>query len=229
MLGLVTIGQAPRDDVVKSMFGDRVPSSVVQAGALDDLTIDNIRCLAPDPTEHVLVTRLRDGSEAVVAKQRILELVHGAVRRIEQAGARVICVVCTGTFPPLGQSSRVVYPDRIVTGVVNGVIPAGTLGVLMPHQDQEESMRTKWSAPGRDVVVGTASPYDPQASLRGAIDEMVTAGVDAIVMDCMGYDRQMLQAVRCMTDAPVLLANGVVAAVLHEMMDLSHASLDEAK
>ncbi len=68
MISLVTIGQSPREDVVVSMFGDSVPASVIEAGALDELDFSEIAELYPEPGDQPLVTRRRDGSEVVIGK-----------------------------------------------------------------------------------------------------------------------------------------------------------------
>src|SRR5438105_15754697 len=101
MLGLVTIGQAPRDDVVASMFGARPPDGLVQAGALDELRPDEIAALTPGSTDVLLVSRLRDGTEVTLGKPKLLPLLEGAIGRCESAGAELVCVLCTGEFPPL--------------------------------------------------------------------------------------------------------------------------------
>lgn len=220
MLGLVTIGQSPRNDVVASMFGDSPPACMLQAGALDDLSYEHIHELAPLPAEQVLVTRLRSGQEVVVAKERIIAHMRRAVQRLEASGVSVICVLCTGSFPQLGSSRRVLFPDRIVTAVVDSVVQSGVLGVLMPHNDQADAMRSKWCRVDRDVALATVSPYSRPDSLEHAIGSLNEAGVDAMVMDCMGYDRGMQVQVRELTDVPVLLANGVVSAVLREAVGL---------
>jgi protein AroM len=229
MLGLVTIGQSPREDVVASMFGDPSPLGIVQAGALDGLSMDEIERLSPAQSDHPLVTRLRDGCEVTVAKERILGLMRQAVADLERAGAQVICVLCTGSFPPLGGTRQVVYPDRIVAGVVSAIVPAGTIGVLMPHPGQDGVMRRKWSTQHRNVVTASVSPYAPEFRFEEAVALMTRCGVDAIVMDCMGYDRRMQSDVRSRTDSAVLLANGVVGAVLRETIDLSGVTFNQLR
>jgi protein AroM len=229
VLGLVTIGQSPREDVVASMFGDPFPSGILQAGALDGLSLDEIERLSPGRSDHPLVTRLRDGSEVTIAKERVVGLMRQAVADLERAGAGVVCVLCTGSFPPLGGTRRIVYPDRIVAGVVSAIVPAGTIGVLMPHPDQEDVMRHKWSTQHRNVVTASVSPYAPELRFEEAVALMTRVGVDAIVMDCMGYDRRMQRDVRALTDTAVLLANGVVGAVLQEAIDLSGVTLNQIR
>ena len=72
-VGLVTIGQSPRDDVVgemRSILGSGIKIS--QRGALDGLAGMEIAKLKPGKNDLPLSTRLRDGSIAAVVKEGTL-------------------------------------------------------------------------------------------------------------------------------------------------------------
>jgi protein AroM len=226
MLGLVTIGQSPRDDVVASMFGTTPPGDVVEAGALDDLDRDQIDALAPRHGEPPLVTRLLDGSEVIIGKTRMLPLMEEVVRHLEARGCDTICVLCTGEFPRLGGSALVIYPDRLVSHVVEALLPEGTLGVVMPHEGQHEGMLAKWTTPARSVLTAVASPYSASEDIATAVRRLVEAGAQAIVLDCMGFDRRMLADARSATSKPVLLSNGLVGSILRELLDVSVGLVD---
>ena len=217
MLGLVTIGQAPRDDVTASMFGDARPM-LIEAGALDGLDNETIESLRPTRGDHVLVTRLVDGREAVVGKERLLPYVQSAIDRVVDLGASIVCVLCTGAFPELRCPTLLIFPDRILSGVCDAFLTSGTLGVLMPHPDQHESMVAKWSTDGRTVVTASVSPYAGARAVGESMRQLVAAGAHAIVMDCMGFDRQMLADARRSVSTPVILANGLVGAILSELV-----------
>ena len=227
MLGLVTIGQSPRDDVVTSMLGQLEPGTVREAGALDCLTPLEIDALAPSAGEHPLVTRLRDGREVVIAKQRILQLLQHTVLRLEADGCGTICVLCTGEFPRLGQDSLVIYPDRLLVHLVEALLPQGTLGVLMPHEGQRVSMQAKWTTSTRSTVTAVASPYSGASEITSQIRALVEADARVIVLDCMGYDRNMLADARTATSRPVILANGVVGSVLREVVGWSASIVNQ--
>lgn len=217
MLGLVTIGQSPRDDVTTSMFGDDAPACV-EAGALDQLDDQTIAALAPADDEHVLVTRLVGGREVLVAKERLLPHVQTAVDRVVHDGASIVCILCTGAFPELTSTVPLVFPDRLLTATFGAVMPSGRVGVLMPHPGQHASMVDKWTTDSRSVVTASVSPYAGDSGVGAAARQLVADGADAIVMDCMGFDRRMLADARCTVDVPVVLANGLVGAVLREMI-----------
>ncbi|MGH3750343.1 MAG: AroM family protein, partial [Micromonosporaceae bacterium] len=58
VLGVVTIGQAPRDDLVPEMVPLLPPARIVEHGALDGMSAAQIADLAPKPGEQPLTSRL---------------------------------------------------------------------------------------------------------------------------------------------------------------------------
>ena len=63
VVGLVTIGQSPRPDVVPDMAEITGPGvEIREAGALDGLGRAAIDALAPREGDEILVTRLADGA-----------------------------------------------------------------------------------------------------------------------------------------------------------------------
>ena len=71
VVGLITIGQSPRSDVVPEMAALIGPGvDVREAGALDGLNRSGIEALAPTGHDEILVTRLQDGSPSFSARRR---------------------------------------------------------------------------------------------------------------------------------------------------------------
>lgn len=219
-VGLVTIGQSPRDDVVPSMFPRTDSGDILQAGALDDMSADLIAGLKPGAGEHPLVTRLGSGDEVVVSKERITPHLQLAVSRLEMMGAAAICVLCTGEFNLHADSARLIYPDRLLKGVVDALLPEGSLGVVMPHAGQADWMRAKWATDARPVHLEVYSPYDPGANLLSVADSLVKAGTHLIVLDCMGYNVSMQERLLDRTGVPVVLANRLAGAIMTSMVIL---------
>ena len=86
-IGAVTIGQSPRVDVtpdILPIFGEGV--ELLQAGALDGLTKEQIRSMAPLETDYVLVSRLNDGTFAKFGESFILERMQTCISRLEEQG-----------------------------------------------------------------------------------------------------------------------------------------------
>jgi protein AroM len=82
-------------------------------------------------------------------------------------------------------------------------------------------MSSKWTTSSRSTVTAVASPYSASDQITSAVELLTEDGAQAIVLDCMGYDRRMLAEARSATSVPVLLSNGVVGGLLRELVDVS--------
>ena len=219
VLGLATIGQAPRDDIMPQML-PLLPAGldIRQVGALDGLTNEQIAELAPGPQDYVLHTRLRDGLAVSVGRERITPLVQSCLRQLEGKGANLIVLLCTGEFPGLRSDALLVEPDRLLVSVVGGLRPRRA-GVLVPLPSQIEAAAEKWRELGAEVVFVAASPYGEQTELTRAADELKRHPLDLVVMDCMGYTLTHRRVVTQATGRPVVLASRVVARIVGELVE----------
>ncbi|WP_020573155.1 AroM family protein [Actinopolymorpha alba] len=230
-LGVVTIGQSPRIDMVPEMLpwlrsavaGTEV--EIVERGALDGLSPDEIAALAPSGTaNHVLTTRLADGSAVVLDHDPMMARVQVAIRWLEdpaQAGVDATLVVCTGEFPALDHQRPLLLAERLFVAGVRGLCgaePDGVLGVICPLPEQEGMSLGKWSGVAGRVEVVAASPYVEGArdAVAAAARQLASRGVRWILLDCMGYTEEMRAAARAVSDVPVLLARSVVARLAGE-------------
>lgn len=216
-LGAVTIGQSPRTDIIpdlRTVLGDAV--EIVEAGALDGLSPREIASLAPGDGEEVLVTRLRDGTGARIAHRHAVPLLRA---RLEELAPRVdaVLLLCTGSFAPVHLSRPVVYPERLILGIVGAAAPRH-LGVITPDQGQVEEQRARWKDAADQVTVVAASPYAASASLPEHAAGLARAGADLIVLDSLGYSIAMKAAVRRSAGRPVVLPRTVLARAAMELL-----------
>lgn len=219
VLGLVTIGQSPRDDIMPQML-PLLPAGldIRQVGALDGLTHEQIAELAPDPQDYILHTRLRDGSALTVGRKRIKSLLQYCLKRLEEEGANPIVLLCTGEFPELRSDALLIEPDRLLVSVVSGLRPRRA-GVLVPLPSQIGVAAEKWRVLEAEVVFVAASPYGEQAELVRAVEDLEGHLLDLVVMDCMGYTLTHRRVVMQATGRPVILASRVVARIVGELVE----------
>ncbi len=217
-VALITIGQAPREDIVVSMFGESAPVNLIQRGALDDLSHDAILALKPGESEHPLVSRLRNGTEVVIAKERLMPYMQQAVDSAVGEGAGLIVILCTGEFTQLHINLPTIYPDRVLGHTVEAVLPRGTVGVMLPHPGQMKTMRHKWTTETRAFVGTAVSPYTGSAELAEHAKDLAAKGAQLIVLDCMGFDAAMKQTVARASGLPTILANRLVGRIVEELL-----------
>src|SRR5262245_22931927 len=95
-IGLITVGQSPRSDVVPDMaaiLGGDV--EIVEAGALDGLTRPEMAALAPEGDDEIIVTRLFDGSSVFVVKTKMIPRIEARIAALEARGTALNVLLCT--------------------------------------------------------------------------------------------------------------------------------------
>jgi len=219
-VGLVTIGQAPREDIreeLLSALGER--ADVVEAGALDGLERKALGAVRTRGEGDVLVTRLADGADIKISEGRVIPLVETAIERVEAAGADFTVVMCTGSFPPLRHRRPLLVAGDVLPRAVAALTSTARVGLLLPDARQSEAGREKWAGVGVEVaLISWASPYaGDMTELGRAATEL--SGADVIVMDCMGYTEAMARRVREASGRPALLARRVVGKLAGLLLD----------
>src|SRR5437763_6542450 len=135
ILGTLTIGQAPRPDVVPII--DRYVSAEVRRihrRVLDVLSHAEIAArYKPEGGEPELVTRLQDGTEITLSRARMKDGVQQVLATLEAEGCDAILLLCTGTFDGLEcKTAWLVEPDHIIPAMVAGLVERHQLGVIVP-------------------------------------------------------------------------------------------------
>jgi len=216
-VGLVTIGQSPRVDVVPEMRAILGDVEVVECGALDELSKDEIEALRPGEEEYLLVTRLRDGSEVRVSRGRVLPLVEKCIRKLEGV-VDVVGLLCTGDFPELTSSKILVKPSELLLKVVEA-LRVRRLGALVPDPRQVGVIAERWSRVSEDVVVESFSPYTGSPAALPEVAKRFRDR-DLVVLDCIGYGLEVKRVVMEVTGRPVIAPRTIMARVIRELLEV---------
>jgi protein AroM len=221
VLGTLTIGQAPRPDVVP-IIDRHVPAAVrrIHRGVLDGLSHAEIDTrYMPGPGEPALVTRLLDGRIVELSRRRMREGVQEALAALD-AECDVVLLLCTGTFDALEcRRAWLIEPDHIIPGMVAGLIERRQLGIVVPIASQIGSEAGKWRSLPTPPIFGAASPYtgDTEPALLRAGQDLKTRGAEAILLDCIGFTERHRGALAPL-DLPVILSNAVAAKAVSELL-----------
>lgn len=218
-IGLITIGQSPRDDVIADigpLFSSDI--TLLQAGALDGLTAQDIAAFAPEPGDYVLISRLRDGSSAVFAEKFILPRLQTCIDLLEAQGAELILFLCTGSFPSFSSHVPLVFPCKVLDGVVPALANHSSIVVITPTPEQVKQCTEKWQNYVDSVLVVPASPYGDAKELELACERIADTQADLVVLDCIGYTAAMKAYVREHTGRPVVLSRTIAARTVMELL-----------
>ncbi len=220
-IGIITIGQSPRTDVVPEMtqfLGNDV--EVLEIGALDGLTLDQVKGYCPENGMMHLASRMRDGTEVIIAKEKLLPRIQTAVADFNKKNVSLILLLCVGEFPQFQSSCLIVEPQRIVDRCVESLIgESHHLGILIPIPEQEAWVRETFSRVTPNITVTDASPYSDRSGLSRAGEIFKAADCDLIVLYCMGFNRQLARDIRHITAKPVIVSSSIVARTLGELLE----------
>jgi protein AroM len=219
-IGIVTIGQSTRPDVVKDMklfWGDHV--EVLERGALDELTMDQVTELYPENEMVHLVTRMRDGTEVVIAKEKILPFIDACICSLNREKVDLILLLCVGSFPEFESSCLVIEPQKIVNNIVEGLVSNNHhLGVIIPIKEQQSWVRASFSSVTPNIHITSISPYSDKSNIISACELIQKEDCHVILLYCMGFDLELASQIRQITGKPVMLSNTIVARVIGELL-----------
>lgn len=217
--GLVTIGQAPRIDLtpeIKAILGQGY--EIFEKGALDGLTLEEVKSFYPLESDEALVTRMADGTEVKVAERYVFPRLKNKIKEFEDEGIKVIFIACTGEFPAIKSNVLIVRPQRVVYNVIHSIAQELTLGVLIPDDLQVNSAQVRWAGAAARVIVEAGSPYGKIENIGIAAEKLRQSGADIVIMDCMGYTLKMKDIVYSIVNKPVVLSRSITAKVLSELL-----------
>ena len=220
-VGIVTIGQSPRVDVVPEIKKS-IPEGIeiIERGALDDLSLEEIKKARPDKGDELLVTRMRDGTEVTIGRSFILPRLQEKISELEAEGVELVALLCAGEFPGIRSERPLLLPDRLLSGVLSSLVIKGQLGVMVPSSRQVDLIPKRFQELGFEVVGVGASPYTGNTgAIVEAAEKLKEAKVDLTVMTCFGYNTRMKREVKQITGKPVILIRSLLAKVLAELVD----------
>ena len=220
-IGAITIGQSPRTDVlcdILPILGNNI--EILEAGALDGLTNEEISEFAPEEGDYVLLTRLRDGSTVTIAEKHIIARLQQCVKNLEGQGVQMIIFLCTGEFPGFKADIPLIFPSDILIGCVTAITAAAGIAVILPSSDQLEQTRIKWKDAAKNVTLIPASPFTDNMDIaREAANKIKDLEVDLIVLDCISYTREMKKVFVEITGKNTILSRTLAARVAMEIID----------
>ncbi|HEY4388634.1 MAG TPA: AroM family protein, partial [Ktedonobacteraceae bacterium] len=149
-VGLVTLGQSPRPDMVELLRLSNTISTHV-AGALDGIDLSGLKeLLWHEQSEALpLVTRY-NGESVVVANHALVPFLQKAVSALEEHVSG-ISILCTESFPQIRSSKPYIRVDRLMDEAIRKVCTratGGNIAVFVPTPGQIVPAEARWSLAG---------------------------------------------------------------------------------
>lgn len=217
-IGMLTIGQSPRDDLIPALMeilGEDY--RIIEAGALDDHTYEDIQKIDLNPEHYILVSRMRDGREIKITKKYVIPMMQKQLDKIEAQGIRLTVVMCTGKFPQFQSKGLVITPSEILKGVIEGSLKAGKLAVVYPTAEQMPYAERDFGRENIMLYADTVSPYEPE-DVEGLLSRLKKEAPDLIFLNCFGFPTALKVQIQETTGKPTIHSSSVIARVLKELI-----------
>ena len=219
-IGIITLGQTPRVDMIpdiKCFLPQN--TNIIEKGVLDGKSPYELLQLSPEKGQTTLISRLRNGGSAIMAKEKILSIIQQLIDELIEEGVSLIVIACTGKFPVFKSSVPVIFPDYLLNQIMRGVYRDGSIGVIVPLKSQVQTIINKWEEGGFRVVTECCSPYDfNEEQLIQVTKRLNHEPIQAIVLDCMGYNDEMKAIVKRNALKPVILSRNMIYKVTFELI-----------
>lgn len=219
-VGIITIGQTPRVDMIQDIR-KHLPEGtrILEKGVLDGKTVKEIQWFLPEEGHTVLISRLRNGESAILAKEKVLPIIQGLIDELQSEKASLIILACTGKFPLFRSDIPVIYPDHLLNCAVKGLLREGSLAVIVPLAEQGGAIIDKWKEAGFHAIPGASSPYAfSQEKLIEAVRQLDRHPAIAMVLDCIGYTEEMKSIAQTHTTKPVILSRSVIYSLAGQLI-----------
>lgn len=217
----LTIGQAPRSDIMPLLMAHLPAGSVTHVGLLDGLSTGQIeQRYAPAEGDAVLVTRLLDGSQVKLAAARVERGLQEKIDVLEALGCMTILLLCTGEFNHLhANNALLLEPDRIIPPLISSIIGQHRAGIVVPVESQVVEQANKWRKLAKAPCFAVASPYlsDDQTLTKAAM-RLAEQGAEVVVLDCIGFNRHHEDVLKKHLNIPVVLSNVLMAKLAAELV-----------
>jgi AroM protein len=219
-LGLVTIGQTPRDDFGEFFAGlDGARPWLRFEGALDGVDAATLERLGQPEATDRLVVRLADGRSLSVSRPALQPFVQGSADRLVARGADLITILCDSDWSDVRASRGTVIDPSAAIDTELGLWAQRLerLGLVVPEAGQALSRSTSRAISAHVRPFG--SPAETAADLDAAARMFSVAGVDGVYLRCMGYEQAAGERIGEILGVPVITSATLLRRALERLLE----------
>lgn len=228
-IGTLTIGQAPRNDLLPLM--PQYASSRVtfyHKGALDGLTHAAITRHFGARGDTLLTTRCLDGSCVRVSHSAIEEALKTKLRELEALRCKIIFLFSNASFRRLQpRYARLIQPKDVLPHWAYQTLGQQKVGILATAPAAPQSTFIQGRHAPLNATFSYANPYfDSHETFLTQAQRLVDAGAQAIFLDGLGYlyqhRRWCLEVAHCPIYTSVALLTDFIEVAVPTWLKLGH-------
>ena len=189
----------------------------LEAGALDGLTRQQITNLKPKNDQDVLVSRIKDGSEAMFGKSHVIPRLQKCVNQLNAKKVQAIALLCAGTFPQFDSKAPILRPDFLMYGFLRSIPNLKKVGLLVPNDKQMKPIGREFEDERFKIVTSWLSPYS-KGSIEGAVKPFTRDDITILSLLCIGYSPELKDKIVSLTRKPAVLTQSLVAKAIDELI-----------
>lgn len=209
-IAVITMGQAPRPDVMREIRPLLGEAEHDEFGALDDDSDALIESMAPRGDELRYTTQLRDGRHVIVDAGFVTRRVETLVADLDGRNYDLLILAMTGMRARLSTRTPHIHGQDTLDAWISALTASNSrIGIIFPLASQQSAASE--SDYGTMLKSSLATIGGGQSSdLTQAIDRV--SGADLIVMNSVGYTGEMAQKVALSSGKPVVTACRIIAS-----------------
>ncbi|WP_339634973.1 AroM family protein [uncultured Sneathiella sp.] len=216
-IAFVTIGQAPRPDIVPQLVRQLDTEIIIEEfGALDGIDPSEFDRLPLSPNQITLHTRFANGEYKIVSADFVEQRIAALCEKLDQENFDFIVIVSTGLQHDIVTKTPLLNGQTIVEAWVQSLSMVGCrVGIIYSVDLQgTENIFTHGSAIRQSVSYTLPGP-------SGNIDDITSnlRNCDFIVMYSMAYSGEMAQKVSAQSGKPVATARNILASSLRMQLN----------
>lgn len=209
-IAVITMGHAPRPDVmqeIRPLLGD---AELDEFGALDKDSDALIASMAPRHDAPRYTTQLRNGRHVIVDAAFVTSRTEALVADLDGRNYDLLILAMTGMRARLATRTPHIHGQDTLDAWISALVASNSrIGIIFPLASQQSAASE--SDYGTMLKSSLATIGGSQGSdLTQAIDRV--SGADLIVMNSVGYTGEMAQQVALTSGKPVVTACRIIGS-----------------
>ncbi len=209
-IAMITMGHAPRPDVMQEIGPLLGEAECDEFGALDHDSDPLIASMAPRGDELSYLTQLRDGRHVILEAGFVTSRTEALVAELDGRDYDLLILAMTGMRARLSTRTPLVHGQDALDAWISALVASNSrIGIIFPLASQQSAASE--SDYGTMLKSSLATIGGSQGSdLTQAIDRV--SGADLIVMNSVGYTGEMAQQVARTSGKPVVTACRIIGS-----------------